>query len=116
MKWQPIETAPKDGTPILAYRGDHYKSFGHVQVTYWRTAAHKVGYIGWGEFNQRWWPPTHWMPLPEPPRQPPDSNLPAGSQGSSESGAGPYNFKCPECGRFISDVAVGHADWCFLKS
>ncbi len=66
MNWQPIETAPKDTAILLYY---HAYAIGH-----WNSAA------------QRWWtytdghrtveervlnsfkPPTHWMPLPEPPK------------------------------------------------
>ncbi|WP_370194405.1 MULTISPECIES: DUF551 domain-containing protein [Aurantimonas] len=65
--WHPIKTAPKDGTPFLAYRHDHYGRFGNMQVTYWRQAEDEAGYIGLGEFNEAWMP-THWMPLPAAPR------------------------------------------------
>ena len=61
--WQPIETAPKDGTFILvAVSGDFAL---HIMLVWWID--------GWcwdmtntpivGE-------PTHWMPLPEPPKKP----------------------------------------------
>ena len=63
--WRPIETAPKDGTLILAYARRERKP--HIRVTWWRTAKDGAGYIGWGEFNERYWPPTHWQPLPDPP-------------------------------------------------
>lgn len=66
-KWRDISEAPRDGTPILAYCADHYGRFGNMQVTWWRQADDKRGYIGWGEFNETYWPPTHWMPLPDPP-------------------------------------------------
>ncbi len=67
MTWQPIETAPKDGTPLLL--------FG--RVAYSQELAQYVGFWGrWdsagGEF-ETWicsgphWKPTHWMPLPDPP-------------------------------------------------
>lgn len=70
MEWQDIATAPRDGTPILAYRHDHYAKFGHMQVTFWRTPEDKAGYTGWGEFNKHFWPPTHWTPLLAPPVTP----------------------------------------------
>lgn len=63
-EWQPIETAPRDGTPILAY------GVGCGPAPY---AA-----IAWEPVHESWaccwdnWPledyaATHWMPLPEPP-------------------------------------------------
>ena len=64
--WQPIETAPKDGRPILAY--------GHIALS-----NHAIGVVVWSETYGLWdaendpdqgpWDskPTHWMPLPEPP-------------------------------------------------
>ena len=66
-EWKPIESAPRDGTPIL------------VCVTYsrqeggWHTEQW-VDWTGgtyvWPMFQQRvdiLFPPTHWMPLPKPP-------------------------------------------------
>jgi hypothetical protein len=62
--WQPIETAPKDGSPILAYQPD-----GGCVVISW------VEYFdGGGVWTVDWVDgaepptPTHWMPLPEPPK------------------------------------------------
>jgi len=68
MEWQPIETAPKDGTRIMAWWPDVVldKSIG---VTSWMAP---VGYcIHWTR-DGRWSPfdPTHWMPLPAPPVHP----------------------------------------------
>lgn len=66
MKWQPIETAPKDGTSILLYT-----AYGVVE-----------GFWGWSEWQQTVicsnydmsstcfeCQPTHWMPLPNPPEE-----------------------------------------------
>ena len=59
MTWQTIETAPKDGTEFLAY---------------W-SGSKCFSLVGW--YNDRWHEtetpaevstPTHWMPLPEPPK------------------------------------------------
>ncbi len=62
MKWQPIETAPKDGNDVLVFGGGDY-TVAHWNGEEWRD----YGDIGWagmcGDDNQ----PTHWMPLPEPP-------------------------------------------------
>lgn len=53
--WQPIETAPKDGTWILL--------FGHKQygVGVWVFGKWAMGSICMFEGS------THWMPLPDPP-------------------------------------------------
>lgn len=84
MEWQPIETAPRDGTPILVR---HHMHSNDVH-----------GYVPWEEINVviAWWDgegwdmcfmedgaadtegyssqffmpitaPMHWMPLPKPP-------------------------------------------------
>ncbi len=67
MEWQPIETAPKDGTKILLGRfvNDGSEHDGRVMVDWWRT--HHDSYTGFGHFNPHYWPPTHWMPLPAKP-------------------------------------------------
>lgn len=59
--WQPIETAPRDGTKILVY----------IQSASldWRIVARAFDeHDGWysdpGKHHVR---PTHWMPLPDPP-------------------------------------------------
>ena len=61
-QWQPIETAPKDGTRVLVWRRDE-DGYTHRRV-------------GVDHFNVeigKWWRsrrdmyPTHWMPLPEAP-------------------------------------------------
>lgn len=69
LEWQPIETAPKDGTPILLYWPGHR---GHIAtncfVARWNVLAED-----WLSSGQPVWrgagiyEPTHWMPLPEPP-------------------------------------------------
>ena len=61
MGWQPIETAPKDGRNVLLFcpRAQDY-GYNGIRLT-WR----KDGC--WQGANNSLWPPTHWMPLPEPP-------------------------------------------------
>lgn len=61
--WQPIETAPKDGTQILAC--GFRDGVPIIRTTRWRTLD--GGLECWGEFNTYYWPATHWMPLPKPP-------------------------------------------------
>ena len=80
-KWWPIETAPKDGTHIIAW-SPHYKP--HVAVVYGRqfgpfTRYEKAegsdlyrqvrdgAWVCWDGGPVSCWKPTHWMPLPAPP-------------------------------------------------
>jgi hypothetical protein len=59
MSWQPIETAPKDGTSLLVYSDERIiAAFWSVPADDWAEVVH--GYT--------FYPPTHWMPLPEPPK------------------------------------------------
>jgi len=59
-EWRPIESAPADGTEILAYMPG--LALGQIvlywQDGYWRKKANSMGLK---------YPPTHWMPLPSPP-------------------------------------------------
>jgi hypothetical protein len=65
--WQPIETAPRDGTSILGHDGEKTTSvFWQVLKNYplggewWLTVS--------GDYAACCdWTPTHWMPLPENP-------------------------------------------------
>ena len=67
MEWQPIETAPKDGTWILVIiAGEHPDGYPYIPAcAQWRDG-------GWFETNDTEpaedWPLTHWMPLPAPPK------------------------------------------------
>lgn len=53
-EWQPIETAPKDGSMVLGW----YKGWNNPIVIWWYTGAGR-----WNTAMQ----PTHWMPLPIAP-------------------------------------------------
>lgn len=69
MHWQPISTAPKDGTYILAWDG--YKiavtSFGFDDLWDHEPKKWCVGEC-YGEYNiYDTIDPTHWKPLPDPP-------------------------------------------------
>ncbi len=70
MDWQPIETAPRDGTPVLLVDyslGDPGDPPGFdVFVGYWSDDAHNRGWTC-AYYNVRTHDPDHWMPLPAPP-------------------------------------------------
>ena len=68
MNWQPIETAPRDGTEILLYVGTLCHDYG---VAWWNGEWWEMGSrecAGMKDrFDVEFGAPTHWMPLPEPP-------------------------------------------------
>ena len=87
--WQPIETAPKDGTPILLGRkAADEDDWGISTLGWWQDSepdgvdcmGSDAGFIdyqvnnffpgrsfGAEKHRYRESQPTHWMPLPEPP-------------------------------------------------
>jgi len=73
--WQPIETAPRDGTKILVSHPDM-----GVEITEWYEITQTnyvefegglyrkeraIFYAGWNNNGHH---ATHWQPLPEPPK------------------------------------------------
>ena len=58
--WQPIETAPRDGTEILAWDGIGMKFA-------WRYEDRWIYDIEMESPYLTLWHPTHWQPLPSPP-------------------------------------------------
>jgi hypothetical protein len=66
--WNPIETAPKDGTMILLYVGAFEDDYA---VAFWSGEYWHIGnpkYVKDGDkFNFEFGKPTHWMLLPPPP-------------------------------------------------
>jgi hypothetical protein len=64
MGWQPIETAPKDGTIILAVKAG--KGHGGYTIIFWDDDFEWSGYTAEEEKRLVKFQPTHWMPLPEP--------------------------------------------------
>jgi len=66
--WQPIETAPKDGTEILL--ADERVSGGFMTVVSFEVVEGNdwVWHTNDGiSYHEKAF--THWMPLPEPPKQ-----------------------------------------------
>jgi hypothetical protein len=70
--WQPIKTAPKDGTEFLAYS----KRCGKCDVVEWMPSVRdflpvqmdgEMGPLPY-EFGYKRHDATHWMPLPTPPQ------------------------------------------------
>lgn len=74
MNWRPIETAPKDGTRLLLCNASH----DSVEVGFWDKGFYWTSRNGFdGEWTNGYCDeyerdvvlkPTHWMPLPEPPK------------------------------------------------
>lgn len=71
--WRPIETAPKDGTEILAHCPHDQIHAGepHIIIVRYNSNRHATGWYdqsldGDGRRVDR---PTHWMPLPPAPQE-----------------------------------------------
>ena len=58
--WQPITTAPNDGTLILTFQANSMTG-AKVKLISWRNDTVPNGW------SMRENEPTHWMPLPAPP-------------------------------------------------
>lgn len=81
--WQPIETAPKDGTPVLLFAGASIqhdsapKPFFHVSRWVNETRERWEPKSEWelvrviedASHWESWELPSHWMPLPAPPQE-----------------------------------------------
>jgi len=83
-EWISIDTAPKDGTEILAWRDDCGCMIARWDCAETLLTDSEIEAGGWNEddlFQEDWFfadffsggrlegseAPTHWMPLPEPP-------------------------------------------------
>jgi hypothetical protein len=71
--WMPIESAPKDGSAILIWQPREARRFfegfddQRYAIGYWRTDGRE----SWGNRNCVEVNPSHWIPLPAPPKEPP---------------------------------------------
>lgn len=75
-EWQTIDTAPKDGTKILAWNSEYgaretkSETYGEGSIGF--SEGRTDRWWQWLEPKNNWslkWSPTHWMPLPAPPNQ-----------------------------------------------
>lgn len=83
MEWQPIETAPKDGTQILLYA--EQATVDLARLAFWNDGAmwDSQGFnsqeqaVGWWSYRNcvaqekiTAWEPTHWAPFRAPEETP----------------------------------------------
>lgn len=71
-EWQPIETAPKDGTEVILWLGHPFSRIKHARwFDGWEMWIHAEDPTP-NENDDMWGTgslvPTHWMPLPERPQ------------------------------------------------
>ncbi|MDW9726351.1 hypothetical protein GOB91_29325 [Sinorhizobium meliloti] len=69
--WQPIETAPKDGTTILAFcqdgEGDDAEPMRQAVLKWDGNAGDSGLWVGYYRGLRYHGDPTHWQPLPPKP-------------------------------------------------
>jgi hypothetical protein len=74
-KWQPIETAPKDGTVVLGFANNEDGTVFLSEIMWCKKNETIIGVTNSVVGPNQWFSllssgsvcPTHWMPLPEPP-------------------------------------------------
>lgn len=64
-EWQPIETAPKDGTRVLLIHAQSGFVMGYYKS--WQLDGKSGGLWRYEGIHTANVEPTHWMPLPKPP-------------------------------------------------
>lgn len=76
-EWMPIESAPRDGTEVILYEDGSYGigrwvDTSHQEQRLISSKGRRETYE-WFDVKSGYWEdtmfaPTHWMPLPEPPK------------------------------------------------
>ena len=66
MTWQSIDTAPRDGTEILA------SDYGAIEIVSWEYLPEE--WFGWVNREKQFMFPAWWQPLPDHPNLPKLSN------------------------------------------
>jgi hypothetical protein len=62
IEWQPIETAPTDETVLIYWDQGVQAGYLNPEDGWYAVAGHGSKWL--------YQPPTHWMPLPNPPLTP----------------------------------------------
>ena len=63
-EWIPVtDRLPKDDSPVLVYKSRHSEAYGNMETAYYWNQRTWEGCIGENV--------THWMPLPQPPKEEP---------------------------------------------
>lgn len=60
-QWQPIETAPKDGTEVIGWNGDS------VDIIHWEVNPAWIDEPCWEDRDCEMPRPSHWLPIPPAP-------------------------------------------------
>lgn len=72
MKWQPIESAPKDGTVLILYSSQGMEMGSWKKDENYRDQPAKWFSEEGDDWSTGYYycpmDPTHWMPLPAPPK------------------------------------------------
>lgn len=67
-EWQPIETAPDDGTEILVTVRYNIGADEYASSTWVDSIMPDGSWFIYPERIDLPFPPSHWMPLPDPPK------------------------------------------------
>jgi hypothetical protein len=77
-QWLPIESAPKDGSQVIAWwEAEGFDAVGVLMTSWLDNSKTRVPWAGWRVPSMTPLPPrakpTHWMPLPDPPHATPSA-------------------------------------------